>query len=270
MTNRIEKKFQELKAEKKKAFIAFLTAGDPNLKTTTQLIPALEKAGVDILELGVPFSDPMADGPVIQKSSERALAAGTTLKKILAVVKEARKKSSLPILLMGYYNPILTFGVEKFFTAARQAGVDGALIVDLPPEEGELARQAAQKEGVSLIFLLAPTSNDDRIRRVTSKGSGFIYYVSLTGITGASLSTQLDKQKALKNLKRNSKLPVCVGFGIKKPEQAKAVAKLADGVVVGSALVQELEKNKGPKGIKAAVNLAGKMVRAVHGLRVRA
>ncbi|MDX1386963.1 MAG: tryptophan synthase subunit alpha [bacterium] len=266
--NRIEKKFTELKKAKRKAFIAFLTAGDPSLSATENLIPKMEAAGVDILELGVPFSDPMADGPVIQRSSERALAKGTSLSKILKLVAKIRKKSQIPILLMGYYNPILTFGVEKYFKAAAAAGVDGTLIVDLPPEEGGTAQKAAKKNKISLVYLLAPTSNGTRIKQVTHRGSGFIYYVSLTGITGASLSTDLSKQPALKALKRASKLPVCVGFGIKTPAQAKEVGRLADGVVVGSALVHALEKNPGSQGLKKAGALAQRLAQAVHSLKV--
>lgn len=264
MMNRIEKKFRELKANRQKAFVAFITAGDPNLAATFRLIPELEKAGVDILELGVPFSDPMADGPVIQRSSERALASGTTLKKILKLVKQVRRKSQIPILLMGYFNPILAFGIKKYFSEAKKAGVDGTLIVDLPPEEGEETRKAAKAKGISLVYLLAPTSDQDRIRKVTQKGSGFIYYVSLTGITGAKLSQDLNGQVALKTLKRSSRLPVCVGFGIKTPEQARHVARMADGVVVGSALVNLLEQHRGKQGLAHARSLAEKLARAVH------
>jgi tryptophan synthase alpha chain len=262
--NRIEKKFRELKGKKQKAFIAFITAGDPNLKTTARLIPQLEKAGVDILELGVPFSDPMADGPVIQRSSERALASGTSLEKILKLVKQVRRQSQIPILLMGYFNPILAFGIKKYFSVAKKSGVDGTLIVDLPPEEGEDTRKAAKTAGISLVYLLAPTSDRERIRKVTSKGSGFVYYVSLTGITGAKLSQDLKRQGALKTLKRNSRLPVCVGFGIKTPAQAKAVARMADGVVIGSALVNLMEQFGGKKMIARTQEIVQKLARAIH------
>lgn len=264
--NRIEKKFKDLKREKKKAFVAFLTAGDPDLGTTEKLVPALEEAGVDVLELGVPFSDPMADGPVIQRSSERALQAGTTLGKILSTVKKSRKTSALPILLMGYLNPILAYGVEKFFKDAKTSGVDGTLIVDLPPEEGETVRQAAKKNGVSLVYLLTPTSDETRINLVNRKGSGFIYYVSLTGITGAKLKSGALSHGPLKNILQKSKLPVCVGFGIKNAAQAKEVAKLADGVVVGSALVHLLEKKGKRAGLKAVQEEVRQMVRAVRGV----
>lgn len=262
--NRIEKKFRELRAQKQKAFVAFMTAGDPNLRTTAQLIPVLERAGVDILELGMPFSDPMADGPVIQRSSERALKSKTNLGKIFQLVRKVRRKSQIPILLMGYFNPILAFGVKKYFAAARASGVDGTLIVDLPPEEGRGVREAARGQGISLIYLLAPTSDGDRIGRVLRQGSGFIYYVSLTGITGAELGGDLKRQAALKALRKSSPLPVCVGFGIKTPAQARSAARLADGVVVGSALVSLLEKEKGRRAVARVGALSRRLARAIH------
>lgn len=264
--NRIEEKFKTLKRQNKKAFVAFVTAGDPDLATTAKLIPALEEAGVDILELGVPFSDPMADGPVIQRSSERALKSGTSLIKILNLVKNSRKTSVLPILLMGYLNPILAYGVDKFFRDAKASGVDGTLIVDLPPEEGEAVRQAAKKHGVSLVYLLTPTSDAKRIALVSRKGSGFIYYVSLTGVTGAALKNQALRQGPLKKVLQKSKLPVCVGFGIKNAAQAKSVATQADGVVVGSALVNLLEKKGKSAGVKALQAEAKRLATAVHGV----
>ncbi len=262
--NRIEKQFEQFRQEQKKAFVAFITAGDPDLETTEALIPQLEKAGVDILELGVPFSDPMADGTVIQKSSERALKAGTTLKKILAMVGRVRQGSQIPLLLMGYYNPVLQFGLKKFFSEARKSGVDGVLLVDLPPEEAEEARLAAKAEGLSLIFLLAPTSDEGRIRKVVQKGSGFLYYVSMTGITGAKLTQGIHQQNAFRKLKKISTLPLCVGFGIKTPEQVRQVAKLADGVVVGSALVQCLEEQNRSKALKNIIKLTKNLSDALH------
>lgn len=264
MKNRIEKKFADLKKIRRKAFIAFLTAGDPHLRWTPRIALELEKAGVDILELGMPFSDPMADGPVIQKSSERSLRAGTSLKGVLEAVRRIRKQSQIPLLLMGYYNPILHYGLEKFFLDARGVGVDGVLLVDLPPEEGEGLRQAAQKNGISRIYLLAPTSGPERIAVVRCKASGFIYYVSLTGITGAKIRQDLRSQKALQLLLKGRKLPVCVGFGIKTPTQARQVAQLADGVVVGSALVSFFEKYPAPVALKKAAHLAKSLAAAVH------
>lgn len=264
--NRIEQKFKELKRLKKKAFLAFITAGDPNLAKTPTLVAALESAGVDILELGVPFSDPMADGPVIQKSSERALKSGTSLPGILKTVRGIRRKSQIPILLMGYYNPIFRYGLEKFYRDAKAAGVDGTLIVDLPPEEGEEARRMARKNGVSLIYLLAPTSDRSRIDIVRKKGSGFIYYVSLTGVTGAKMKAKLSSQIALKRLMDQNQLPVCVGFGVRTPAQARDVARIADGVVVGSAFVQLLEEHPFPQALLKLKGLAASLARAVHSL----
>jgi len=262
--NRIEKKFAELKKARRKAFIAFVTAGDPHLRWTPQAAFEMEQAGIDILELGMPFSDPMADGPVIQKSSERALAAGTTLKGILGCVKEIRRKSELPILLMGYFNPIFRYGIEGFFRDARRAGVDGVLLVDLPPEEGEEARRAAKRNRIAFIYLLAPTSTASRIGIVRKKASGFIYYVSLTGITGAKLKDSLKSQAAFQRLRRGAKMPVCVGFGIKTPQQARQVSRLADGVVVGSAFVDLFGKHPPILAIRKAGSLAKKLSRAVH------
>jgi tryptophan synthase alpha chain len=264
MKNRIQKKFQDLQKKKQKAFIGFITAGDPSLSYTPKIVWSLEKAGVDIVELGVPFSDPMADGPVIQKSSERALKSKTSLKGILKAVQEIRKKSEVPILLMGYFNPILQYGVEKFCKDAKNAGVDGVLIVDLPPEEGEKVRRVAKKYQISLIFLLSPTSDKTRIQIVRNKGSGFIYYVSLTGVTGAALLAKRQLKGDLSAVVHQSPLPVCVGFGIKDPQQASQMAQWADGVVVGSAFVSQFEKNSPGVAIKKVSQLAARLAKAVH------
>ncbi len=266
MKNRIERKFAELKKAGKKAMVAFVTAGDPNLKFTPQVVWGLEEAGVDVVELGMPFSDPMADGPVIQKSSERALKAGTKLPGIFKAVETIRKKSQVPILLMGYFNPILQYGISDYFRDAKGAGVDGTLLVDLPPEEGEETRQAARKAGVSLIYLLAPTSDRKRIELVRKKGSGFIYYVSLTGVTGAAIHAQPEIKEQIARVVKGSRLPVCVGFGIKTPEQARAVAKLADGVVVGSALVDCFANGKPQVGLEKAKKLAASIAKVVHSI----
>ena len=264
MNNRIQQKFVALKVKKQKAFVAFITAGDPDLATTKDAVLTLEKAGCDIIELGMPFSDPMADGPVIQKSSERALKSGTHLKAIFETVAAIRQESQIPILLMGYFNPVYQYGLKAFFRDAKKAGVDGALIVDLPPEEAEDTRLAAQAQDISLIFLLAPTSNESRIALVDQKGSGFIYYVSMTGITGASLQKQLGSQQALKKLKQKTSLPVCVGFGIKNKEQAAEVAPLADGIVVGSALVDLFEKFQGSELQTKLYELTRDLAEATH------
>ncbi len=262
--NRIEQKFKLLKEKNQKALVTFISAGDPDLKTTEELIYSLDQNGVDIVELGMPFSDPMADGPVIQRSSQRALQSGTNLNKIFTTVAHVRKKTQIPILLMGYYNPILQYGEEKFFKKCASVGVDGALIVDLPPQEGKRVKEIAQVNGCSLIFLLAPTSDPERIKLVCKNASGFIYYVSLTGITGAKLQSDLQKQSALKLLKKTTQLPVCIGFGIKTAEQAKKTSQLGDGVVIGSALIEMIEKHQGKKAPQEISTWIKKIAKAVH------
>ena len=238
--NRIEKKFSELKRAKKKALVVFITAGDPSLAMNEALIPALEREGVDVVELGVPFSDPLADGPVIQTSSQRALARGVTLPKILGLVRRVRPRTRLPLVLMSYLNPIWRLGVGRFAKAAKAAGVDGVIIPDLPPDEGREIARAFKRESLDLVYLLAPTSPASRQRMISQASQGFIYFVSVTGVTGVrrSLSKQVLRQVA--HLKKRTKLPVCVGFGVSTPEQAKQVARVADGVIVGSAVVKAL------------------------------
>nr|WP_246525639.1 tryptophan synthase subunit alpha [Geomobilimonas luticola] len=228
-----------------KALITFITAGDPDLATTEKLIPLMERAGADIIELGVPFSDPMADGPTIQLASERALAAGTTVAKILATVKSVRRHSQVPLLLMGYYNPIFVYGPEKFLADAAEAGVDGVLLVDLPPEEAGAFKTMADRHGVNVIFLLTPTSDKARLDKVARLGSGFIYYVSVTGVTGARQSVASSVFDAVAGIRAKVRLPLAVGFGIADPEQAGRVARVADGVVVGSAIVKLFETHRG-------------------------
>lgn len=243
--NRISRKFEQLKRENRKALITFITAGDPELAFTERLVPEMAAAGADIIELGVPFSDPMADGPTIQLSSERALAGGTTLKSILATVKNIRQSCDVPILLMGYYNPIFVFGAESFCAEAAAAGVDAVLLVDLPPEEaGEFVRYA-NKHKIDFIPLLTPTSDSSRIEKVKAAGRGFIYYVSVAGVTGARADVAADIGSMVRMISAETSLPVAVGFGISTPGQAGAVAKLADGVVVGSALVKLFEQFNG-------------------------
>lgn len=245
--SRITRTFDRLKKERKKALIPFITAGDPSLAVTEKLIYTLEKAGADIIELGIPFSDPMADGPVIQASSERALKKKVTLDKILSLVKKVRKKSEIPILLMGYYNPVFSMGHDKFASRARSSGVDAVLVVDLPPEEAKPLKKSLRKNRIDLVFLLAPTSDAKRIKTVISRASGFIYYVSLTGVTGAKLKIDSDLAKMLKKIRQDSSLPVAVGFGISSPHQAGKISKLADGVVVGSSLVKLIAKKVSKK-----------------------
>ncbi len=234
----ITKKFKELKRRGKKALIPFITAGDPSLTVTEKLVYTLEESGADLIELGIPFSDPMADGPVIQAASERALKNKVTLWDVLSLVSRIRKKSQVPLLLMGYYNPIFVMGLERFAVKAGQAGVDAVLIVDLPPEEAGDLRKELKKNKIDLVHLLAPTSDEERIKKAVRSASGFIYYVSLTGITGARLTVSDEIRQQIEKIRQSTALPVAVGFGISKPEQARHIADGADGVVVGSALVR--------------------------------
>jgi len=247
--NKIEQKFKDLKAQKRKAFIAFITAGDPDLKATEDLVVALEGVGVDIIELGIPFSDPLADGPTIQASFFRALNKGTTVKKILEAVKNIRRKSSIPIAFMSSYNPILRYGEEKFIKACAEVGVDGLIIPDLPPEEAQHLCQLAKKANIATIFFVAPTSQDERIKTNTKASSGFIYYVSLTGITGTQKAVSQAVVKKINHIRRFTDKPICAGFGISTPEQVKEIGRAADGVIVGSAIVKTIEDNRGQKNL---------------------
>lgn len=237
MQNRIDQKFADLKQKQRKAFVAYITAGDPNLSQTPALVLTLEKAGVDIVELGVPFSDPLADGVVNQLAAQRALEAGTTLSGILDAVRTIRQTSQIPIVLFTYLNPLFHFGLDRFNTEAASAGVDGVLILDLPPEE---STQNSVKGGLKRITLIAPTTPEERIISIAKISSGFIYYVSREGVTGmqSSLSTTIQEHVGL--IHKHSGLPICVGFGISTPEQASTVAHYADGVVIGSALVNKV------------------------------
>ena len=255
--SRIRQTFEGLNKAGRKALIPFITAGYPDISTTEKFIFLLERSGADLIELGVPFSDPMADGPVIQAASEHALRKGTTLKKILDLVKRVRKKTELPILLMGYYNPFFTFGLEKFADEAKKAGVDGVLVVDLPPEEAGALKAETDRTGLDLIFLLAPTSDATRIKRIAKNASGFIYYVSLTGVTGVRSQLDKDIRNQVVQIKKQSNLPVGIGFGISTPEQAKKVARWADAVVVGSALIKIIEKSTTPE---ASIKNVGQFV----------
>ena len=247
--NRIELKFKQLRKSRGKAFIAFITAGDPNLAATVALVLGLEKAGVDIVELGVPFSDPLADGHTIQAACERALKKGVSLEKILSCVSQIRRKSQIPIALMTYYNPVLRYREEHFFRDAKRHGVDGVIIPDLPPEEAKNLIRAAKSERISTIFFISPTTTKDRVKHIVKVSSGFIYYVSLTGVTGARKSLPESIARHVKSVKRSTNLPVCVGFGISTPVQVKAMAEIADGVIVGSAIVEQIQKNTGKKDL---------------------
>jgi tryptophan synthase alpha chain len=251
--NRIDQKFIELRQAKKKAFIAFITAGDPDLPTTEQLVFALEKAGADIIELGVPFSDPLADGPTIQAASYRSLQKGTTLKKILAAVKRIRQRSHVPIALMTYYNPILNFGEKLFVEQAKAAGVDGVIIPDLPLEEAGELRCLAMKSDLATIFFVAPTTTSDRLKPVVKAATGFIYYVSVAGVTGGRKAVASEIAKKIRLVKKITDKPVCVGFGVSTPGEARAMARISDGVIVGSAIIKEIQKHAGKSDLVPCV-----------------
>jgi tryptophan synthase alpha chain len=240
--SRIAGRFAELKSAGRKALVPYITAGDPLRESTVPLLHGMVEAGADILEIGVPFSDPMADGPAIQRSSERALKNGIGLADVLNFVVDFRKKdSTTPVVLMGYANPIEAMGVEKFVAAAKAAGVDGVIVVDYPPEECGPFADLCGKAGIDCIFLLAPTSTDARIREVARVGTGYLYYVSLKGVTGVKSVDAEEVAAQLPRLRSASKLPVGVGFGIKDAESARAIGRIADAVIIGSRIVQEIE-----------------------------
>jgi tryptophan synthase alpha chain len=249
MTTRIDARFAELKREGRAAFIAFLMAGDPDIDTSRAIIKALPKAGADVIEIGMPFTDPMADGPAVQAAGLRALKAGMTLKKTLALVRDFRvDDDATPIVLMGYYNPIYIYGVEKFIADAKIAGVDGLILVDLPAEEDDELCVPALAAGLNFIRLATPTTDDKRLPAVLANTSGFVYYVSITGITGSAAADIAAVTEAVARIKRHTRLPVCVGFGIRTPEAARAIAENADGAVVGTALVDALRGSLDAEG----------------------
>jgi len=252
--SRIENKFAELKDKGEKVLIAYIMAGDPSLEDTESLIIELEKAGADLIELGIPFSDPLADGPTIQKAAARALEQDVSLRVVIDLVKRIRKVSQVPIIFMSYYNPVFKYGEEKFVTDAVKAGVDGIIIPDLPPEEAGSLTAFARRKGLDTIFLLAPTSDEDRIKTVCSNSTGFIYYVSLTGVTGTREGVAKDIKGMVRRIKGHTKNPVAVGFGISRPEQAKEISSWADGVIVGSAIVKIIEENIGKKTMPKKVH----------------
>ncbi|NOX97557.1 MAG: tryptophan synthase subunit alpha [Nitrospirae bacterium] len=241
--SRIGEKFKELKKKKEKAFIAFLTAGDPDLKVTESLVVELERRGVDIFELGVPFSDPLADGPTIQAASERALKNKVSLKDVLKLIKTLRSKVRVPLILFTYYNPVHRYGLEKFSRDAAKAGVDGVIVPDLPPEEGKELKGYMGEAGLDTIFLVAPTSTSKRIKLVAGNSTGFVYYVSLTGVTGARDGLMKTVEPALRKIRCFTKKPIAVGFGISNPQQVKEVVSFAEGVIVGSSIVKRIEDN---------------------------
>ena len=242
---RINQTFEKLKSEGKKAFVSYIMAGDPDFETSLELVMGLPAAGVDIIELGLPFTDPMADGPTIQLAGGRSLTSGMTLMKTLEMARIFRENDdSTPIVIMGYYNPIYSYGVEKFLIDAKSSGIDGLIVVDLPPEEDEELCIPAQAAGINFIRLATPTTDENRLPKVLQNTSGFVYYVSITGITGAAEAQATDVGPEVARIQKDSGLPVVVGFGINTPEKAKAIAEVADGAVVGSAIVSELALGK--------------------------
>jgi len=269
--SRIAERFADLKRANRAAFIPFVTAGDPDAATTLALLEKLPGAGADLIELGVPFSDPMADGPAIQASSLRALEAGMNMKGVLEIVRAFRKTDSrTPLILMGYYNPIHAYGTEHFAKDAGEAGVDGLITVDLPPEEDDVLRPHANAHGIDIVRLATPTTNNARLRTVCDGAGGFLYYVSIAGITGTKSFSETDVREAVARLKSQASLPVAVGFGIKTPEQAASIARFADGAVVGSAIVDRMAQNAGkPRAalLADALDFCRSLAQSVHEAR---
>ena len=241
--NRIDKKFQELRQQGESAFMPYLCAGDPTTELTEKLLLILEEAGADLIELGVPFSDPIADGPTIQRASERALKHSISLQQILDLVRELRQQTDIPIALMSYYNPIFSMGESAFCQAAQDAGVDGVIVPDLPPEEAQQLLKVAPQHNLATIFLVAPTSPPERMQSIASVSTGFIYCVSLTGVTGARTTLSDEVAPMIAELRKHTDKPISVGFGVSTPEQAKQVAEVADGVIVGSAIINVVEEH---------------------------
>jgi len=248
-SHRLDATFRRLKDEKKKALIVYLMAGDPSLEATEKLVLALEQAGADVIELGVPFSDPIADGPVIQRAAQRALGNGTSLRSILDMVKSLRQRTTIPIVLMLYYNSICAMGYQAFCQAAKDAGVDGVIVPDMPPDEAEPLKGPAEEAGLRLIFLLAPTSTKDRRTFVARQSHGFVYYVSLTGITGSKLTDVADVAQNVEKIRKVASAPIAVGFGVATPEDAARLSRFADGVIVGSAVVRRIEECRQAPGM---------------------
>ncbi len=265
--NRIQKRFEDLKARGETAFIPYITGGDPSLEQTERIIAALEEAGSDIIEFGVPFSDPVGDGPVIQEAAQRALAKGTSLRKILALVKKIRETSEVPILLFSYFNPILVYGIDDFARDAGDAGVDGVLCVDLPPEEAGDYKDRLAEHDICTVFLTAPTTTNERLEIVAKQCTGFVYYVSRLGVTGAQASLADDLREAVARIEKHTDKPVAVGFGISTPEQAHEVAGMAEGVVVGSAIVRLIaELGDTPETPAKVLEFAKALVDATKGV----
>jgi tryptophan synthase alpha chain len=274
MTTRIDRRFADLKREGRAALVTYTVAGDPDTKTSLEILKALPKAGADVIELGMPFTDPMADGPAIQAGALRALNAGQDMKKTLGMIRAFRKgDDTTPIVLMGYYNPIYIYGVPKFLADAKSAGVDGLIVVDLPPEEDEELCLPALKAGLNFIRLATPTTDDKRLPAVLANTSGFVYYVSIAGITGAAAPDADKVYAAVTRIKRHTKLPIAVGFGVRTAKQARAIALGAEGVAVGSALVNAVKDSLDrqgratPRTVKAVAGLVAELAKGVRGAK---
>ena len=267
--SRLQSRFAELKQQNRAALVTFVTAGDPDYASSLEILKGLPAAGADVIELGMPFTDPMADGPAIQLANIRALAAKQNLPKTLQMVREFRvTDSSTPLVLMGYYNPIFAYGVERFIADAKEAGVDGLIIVDLPPEHNDELCEPAQAAGLDFIRLTTPTTDDQRLPTVLNGSSGFVYYVSVAGVTGAGAATMDHVEQAVARLRRHTDLPLCIGFGIRTPEHAADVARRADGVVVGSALVDQVAKAESPaQAIDGVLSLCAQLAEGVRSAR---
>ena len=275
MTTRIDQRFADLKRQGRAGLVTFITAGDPDLATSSTILSRLAAAGADLIELGMPFSDPMAEGPPVQLSSQRALKAGMTLKKTLAMVRAFRAgDQATPIILMGYYNPVYSFGVQRFLDAAKEAGVDGLIIVDCPPEHDDEVCLPARAKGINFIRLATPTTDARRLPAVIANTSGFVYYVSIAGVTGAKSAELASVETALARFRTATDLPICVGFGIRTPEQAAAFARVGDGVVVGSALVSAIRDSlddngqSGPLTVDAVLDLVSALAKGVRSARL--
>ncbi len=268
-TSRISRRFADLRASGEMGIVAYITAGDPSLSATLKFVLALAEAGADVIELGVPFSDPLADGPTIQRASERALKAGTTLQRVLDLVRDIRKSSQVPLVLFSYYNPILQMGLEKFAAAASSAGADGVLVTDLTPEEADDHLRIMRAHRLDTIFLAAPTSDDERLQKISAASSGFLYVISRTGVTGAKDALPDGLPSLLRRTRSFTNLPVAVGFGISLPSHVSVLGGLADAAVVGSALVAEIEKatamDSSPAAIDAAAAALATRVRSLKG-----
>ena len=267
--SRLQSRFAALKQENRAALVTFVTAGDPDYATSLEILKGLPEAGADVIELGMPFTDPMADGPAIQLANIRALGNGQNMAKTLQMVREFRAtEQDTPLVLMGYYNPIFCYGVERFVADAKEAGVDGLIVVDLPPEHNDELCDPAQAAGIDFIRLTTPTTDDARLPTVLNGSSGFVYYVSVAGVTGAGAATMDQVEEAVARLRRHTDLPLCIGFGIRTPEHAAEVARRADGAVVGSALIDRIAKAASPaEAVSGVLGLCRELAEGVRGAR---